>query len=191
MCSAPILQYPQLDQPFTLQTDASDAGLGAVLTQYDLQGKEHVISYASRALSDREKAYSATEKEALVAVFATDHFRPYLLGKKLTLVTDHRALCWLHSVQPKGRLARLLMDLQEYSFDVKHRPGLANGNADALSRLPSRMADNNETLWHSWEALHLVNGLLVKEINTTNGSLSEYVFVIPVKLVDYQVTWGL
>ena len=92
LCSAPILCYPKLDQPFTLQTDASNAGLGAVLNQYDLKGDEHVISYASRSLSDREKAYSATEKEALAAVFATDHFRPYLLGKKFTLVTDHSAL---------------------------------------------------------------------------------------------------
>lgn len=79
------------------KVDASDAGLGAVLTQHDIKGDEHVISYASRSLSDREKAYSATEKEALAAVFATDHFRPYLLGQKFTLVTDHSALQWLHS----------------------------------------------------------------------------------------------
>ncbi len=142
LCSAPILQYPRLDQPFTLQTDASDAGLGAVLTQHDIKGDEHVISYASRSLSDREKAYSATEKEALAAVFATDHFRPYLLGQKFTLVTDHSALQWLHSAEPKGRLARWIMNLQEYTFDIKHRPGSANGNANALSRLPTAMVDH-------------------------------------------------
>ncbi len=120
-----------------MQTDASDLGLGAVLTQLDHHGDEHVISYASRPLTDREKSYSATEKEALAVVFATDHFRVYLLGKDFTLVTDHSALRWLHSVEPKGRLARWVMQLQEYSFDVKHRAGTANGNADALSRLPS------------------------------------------------------
>ena len=63
ICFAPILAYPQFDRPLTLQTDASDVGLGAVLTQFDLSGHEHVISYASRSLSDREKRYSATEKE--------------------------------------------------------------------------------------------------------------------------------
>ena len=134
LCDAPILAYPQLDQPFILQTDASDIGLGAVLTQFDKSGTEHVLSYASRSLSDREKGYSATEKEALAIVFATDHFCPYLLGKKFTVVTDHSALRWLHSIEPKGRIARWVMDLQEYSFDVCHRPGSKNGNADALSR---------------------------------------------------------
>ena len=112
-------------------------GFGAVLTQSDSSGNEHVISYASRSLFDREKKYSATEQEALAVVFATDRFRAYLLGRKFTVVTDHHALLWLHSVNPKGRLGRWVMDLQEYSFDVRHRPGNDNGNADALSRLPS------------------------------------------------------
>ena len=78
LCSAPVLAYPQFDRPFTLQTDASDIGLGAVLTQFDSSGNEHIISYASRSLTDREKKYSANEKEALAVVFATDHFRAYL-----------------------------------------------------------------------------------------------------------------
>jgi len=194
-------------------------GLGAVLTQYDSSGQEHVISYASRSLSNREKAYSATEKEALAVVFATDHFRAYLLGRKFTLITDHSALRWLHSLEPKGRLGRWVMALQEYSFDVQHRPGISHRNADASSRLPthspvdslgcnspisSRSCVTSVTpqsslqqeqlndpdlskviefkshqmprppyfvwahnptlraLWHCWDALHLVNGILVK-----------------------------
>ena len=136
LCSAPVLSYPNFAQHFILQTDASDLGLGAVLTQKDGLGQEHVISYASRSLSDREKRYSATEKEALAVVFATDHFRAYLLGRHFTLFTDHSALRWLHSVEPKGRIGRWVMDLQEYDFAVFHRPGSTNGNADALSRLP-------------------------------------------------------
>ena len=73
-------------------------------------------------------------------MFATDHFRAYLLGRKFTAVTDHHALRWLHSVSSKGRLGRWVMDLQEYSFDVRHRPGNDNGNADALSCLPLSLA---------------------------------------------------
>ena len=137
LCTPPVLSYPQFDKCFILQTDASDMGLGAVLTQYDSSGQEHVISYGSRSLSNREKAYSATEKEALAVVFATDHFRAYLLGRKFTLITEHSALRWLHSLEPKGRLGRWVMALQEYSFDVQHRPGISHGNADALSRLPT------------------------------------------------------
>ena len=103
----------------------------------------HAISYASRPLTDREKCYSDTEKEALAVIFATDYLRVYLLGKEFTLVTEYNALRWLHSVEPKGRLARWVMQLQEYSFNVTHRAGVANGNADA--RLPSKPIANCAT----------------------------------------------
>ena len=142
LCNAPILAYPQLDQPFIVQTDASDLGLGAVLTQRDKSGNERVISYASRALSEREKAFSATEKEALAVVFALEQFRVYLLGVHFLLVTDHSALQWLHSIEPKGRIARWVMQLQEYSFTVRHKPGKLHSNADSLSRLPSPIKDS-------------------------------------------------
>ena len=106
------------------------------MTQTYHDGSECVISYASRPLTDCEKGYSATEKEALAVVFATDYYRVYLLGRHFTLITDHSALCWLNLVEPKSRLARWVMDLQEYIFDIKHWPGIANQKADALSRLP-------------------------------------------------------
>ena len=96
-------------------------------------------------MTPREKAYSATEKEAVAVVFAVDHFRVYLLGREFTLVTDHSALRCLHSVEPKGRIARWVMQLQEHSFDIKHRAGVAHKNADALSRLPSDFITNCAT----------------------------------------------
>ena len=69
LCSAPILSYPKFDRDFILQTDASDVGLGAILSQKDDLGNEKVIAYASRTLTDRERKFSATEKEALAVVF--------------------------------------------------------------------------------------------------------------------------
>ena len=142
LCNAPILAYSQLDQPFIVQTDASDLGLGAVLTQRDKSGNERVISYASRAVSEREKAFSATEKAALAVIFALEQFRVYLLGVHFLLVTDHSALQWLHSIEPKGRIERWVMQLQEYSFTVRHKPGKLHSNADSLSRLPPSVKDS-------------------------------------------------
>ena len=114
LCATPVLAFPILDRQFVLQTDASDVGLGAILTQIDGNGNERVVSYASRTLSDCEKDYSATETELLAVVFAVEYFRVYLLGRKFLLFTDHNALRWLHSTEPKGRRARCIMDLQEY-----------------------------------------------------------------------------
>ena len=145
LCSAPILSYSQLNQPFILQTDASDFGIGAVLAQLDDQGNERVVAYASRVLSDREKHFSAMEREALAVVFATQYFRVYLLGRKFLLITDNKSLKWLHSIEPKGRIARWIMDFQEFDFDIHHRAGKENLNADALSRLlpPVSLSENS------------------------------------------------
>ena len=135
LCSSPVVACPILDRQFILQTDASDVGLGAILTQIDRHGHERVVSYASRTLSDSEKNYSAMENELLVVVFAVEYFRVYLLGRKFLLSTDHNALSWVHSTESKGRRARWIMDLQEYEFEVQHRPGIQNSNANTLSRL--------------------------------------------------------
>ena len=93
-----------------------------------------MISYTSRALTDHEKGYS-TNEDALAIVFATDHFRPYLLGREFTVITDHSALRWLQSVEPKGYLAHWDMHLQEYEFEVVHRSGSEPGNSDGPSHL--------------------------------------------------------
>ena len=109
-----------------MQRDASNIGLTAILAQIDESGWERVVSYASRTLTTREQNYVTMEKEALTVVFGTQYFRVYLLGNKFELVTDNGAHTWLHNVFPKGRIARLLMDLYEFTFTVKHRLGQSN-----------------------------------------------------------------
>ena len=124
LTSAPVLAFPDYTNPFLLDTDASDTGLGAVLSQADEQGREHVIAYASRTLSKAERHYCVTRKELLAVVTFIHHFRPYLIGRQFTLRTDHGCLRWLSNFkQPEGQLARWLKKLQEYQFEVVHRRG--------------------------------------------------------------------
>lgn len=88
LTTAPVLVFPKFTQGFVLATDASDRGLGAVLSQvYD--GKETAIAYVSRVLRKAETNFSTIEKEALALVWTVGHFQPYLLGRPFTLITAH------------------------------------------------------------------------------------------------------
>ena len=121
LTEAPVLTCPDFEQPFILQTDASDLGLGVALTQ-NIEGNDQVIAYASRSLTSCEKAYSTTEKECLAIVWGIEKMRPYLEGYHFTVLTDHQSLKWLRTLKnPSGRLARWQMSLQQYSFDIKYR----------------------------------------------------------------------
>ena len=136
LISAPILTFPNYSQQFILDTDASDTGIGGVLSQVQ-DGEERVIAYASRSLSKPERRYCVTRKELLAVVYFTKHFRPYLLGRHFLLRTDHGSLMWLQNFkEPEGQLARWLEKLQEFDFEIVHRRGRKHTNADALSRLP-------------------------------------------------------
>ncbi len=138
LTTAPILGFPQFDLEFTVDCDTSSEGLGAVLSQAH-DGKEYVISYASRTLSKAERRYCATRKEMLALVWTIRQFRPYLYGKKFTVRTDHNALKWLCSFhKPEGQVAKWLESLAEYDFIVQHRPRTQHVNTDSLSRLPCK-----------------------------------------------------
>ena len=137
LTAAPILAFPDFEKPFILDTDASDFGVGAVLSQVQDDGTERAIAYASRVLSKPERRYCVTRRELLAVVTFIQHFRPYLLGRRFTLRTDHGSLTWLSNFRnPEGQLARWLEKLQEYDFEILHRSGRKHGNADAMSRMP-------------------------------------------------------
>lgn len=136
LTSRPLLAYPAFTRPFTLVTDASQVGLGATLTQDQGQG-EQPVAYASKVNSPTVANYSITDLECAAVVWAVQLFRPYLYGRKFTLVTDHAALKWLiTSKDLTGRLHRWALQLQEFNFEVVYRPGTSNVVADALSRAP-------------------------------------------------------
>ena len=143
LMTTPILQYPDFSLPFILYTDASGTGLGAVLAQ-KINKKDHVIAYASRSMSKPERNYSITDQECLAVVWGIQHFHHYLISQPFTVVTDHSALKWLQTckIPNSGRRARWIMHLQSYKFEIQHRPGKSNTNADALSRMYEQYEDH-------------------------------------------------
>lgn len=135
LTEAPVLQLPNWEQPFIVFTDASGVALGAILAQSDAHGRDHPLHYASRLLGQTERHYSITELECLAIVWAVHLFRPYLYGRRFTVVTDHGALTWLFSLkQSTGRLARWALYLQAFDFIIVYRKGSQHQNVDALSR---------------------------------------------------------
>ena len=139
----PALAYPNFDIPFSLHTDASKEGLGAVLEQ-EYAGQSHPVAYASYTLSKSETNYGTTELEALGVVWALRHFRTYLLGHKCMVYTDYAPLkASLTGKYSSGRRARWSETIAEFDIEICYKLGRKNNDADALSRAPVDIKDDN------------------------------------------------
>ncbi|KAL0181204.1 hypothetical protein M9458_023610 [Cirrhinus mrigala] len=120
----PLIPLPIIEVPFLLQTDASDTGLGAVLSQVR-DGEEHPVMYISRKLTPPETHYAAVEKEALAIRWAVLELRYYLLGRRFTLLTDHAPLLWMAKAKAtNARVTRWFLALQDFHFSMEHCPFL-------------------------------------------------------------------
>ena len=148
LTTSPITAFPDFSQEFRLYTDASTAGLGAILAQVR-EGKEHIICCASRALNKAEKSYPATKLECLAIVWAVAKFRPYLMAMPFEVFTDHYPLQWLKTMRTGSALLhRWSAALEEYDFTVQHRLGKIQTHVDGLSRLPVGPAPPEDALLH-------------------------------------------
>lgn len=136
LMSSPILSFPRNEGQFLLDTDASNHGIGAVLSQIQ-DGSEKVIAYYSRVLGKSERNYCVTRRELLAIIDSLKSFHHYLYGRKFVIRTDHISLRWLMSFKNlEGQMARWLERIQQYDFEIFHRKGKLHGNADGLSRRP-------------------------------------------------------
>jgi len=130
LTTTPILVLPNFQLLFELHTDASKVGIGGVLSQ---NGRP--VAYFSEKLSGVKLRYSTYDVEFYVVVQAVRHWRHYLFQKKFVLYTDHEALKHLQGKDKiSARHASWIAYLQQFTFVVKHKSGVSNRVADALSR---------------------------------------------------------
>ena len=137
--SSVVLAHYDASKKLVLACDASPYGVGAVLSQYQDDGVEKPVAFASRSLSKAEKNYSHLEKEGLPVIFGVKHFHQYLYGHHFTILSDHESLRQLFSetkaVPPmaSGRIQRWALTLSSYEYALKYRKGNDQGNCDALN----------------------------------------------------------
>ncbi|XP_071680988.1 uncharacterized protein [Lolium perenne] len=142
MVNTPVLALPNFDRPFSIETDACDTGIGAVLVQ-----DAHPIAYFSKALGVKNQQLSTYEKEFLAVMMAVDKWRAYLQRGPFTIVTDHKSLCNLEDQQLETDLQRRAMSkLVGMQFKFQYKRGADNGAADALSRVGHLLTANTMSI---------------------------------------------
>lgn len=133
------LEYPNFQEPFIIQSDASGVGIASVLYQEGAedQGKRRIISHTSRKLRQHEKHYCTTELEALAIVHSLQVWRKMIYGYRIVVRTDHKALTFmLHSNVSNERINRWVLYIQQFDIEFEHCRGVDNVAADFISRNP-------------------------------------------------------
>lgn len=129
------LKLPDFSMPFYITTDASAIACGATLSQGD-PPKDRPIVFFSKTLSSTQQKYSTIQREILAIMMALEAFRPYIYGRRFTIITDHEPLKYLFGLKnPNSRLHQYRLELADLDFRIVYRPGKTNNVADALSRI--------------------------------------------------------
>ncbi|CAH8568978.1 unnamed protein product [Schistosoma guineensis] len=167
-----LLTHYDPSLPIVVASDASNYGVGAVISHIFPDGSGKAISHAARSLTTTERNYSQIEKEALSIIFAVKKFHKMIYGRHFTLITDHKPLLAVFGskkgipVHTANRLQRWATTLLGYDFKIKYQSTTAFGQADALSRLiGSQSKTPEETLVANIKAEEEVHRVLDDAVN--------------------------
>ncbi|KAG0439135.1 Transposon Tf2-9 polyprotein, partial [Dictyocoela muelleri] len=137
---APVLTYPDPDQEFILETDASDRAIGAVLKQ-----KKTIVAFYSHKFSSSVEKYTSMEKEALRILKSLIFFRPYVIGSKIIIYTDNRNLLFESDLTKRVQRWKIL--LEEFNYELRRIEGKQNKIADTISRLATIIPNKQSNYW--------------------------------------------
>lgn len=136
--SAPVLRQPDPSRQFVVEVDASETGVGAVLSQrFDPHNRLYPCAFFSRRLTSAEKNYDVGNRELLAVKLALEEWRHWLEGAELPFLvwTDHKNLAYIQSARRlNSRQARWALFFSRFNFSLTYRPGSRNVKPDALSR---------------------------------------------------------
>ena len=139
--TAPVLAFADYSKPFLLEMDASKSRQGAVLSQKQVDGQYHPVTYASRALMPHEKNYHSTKLEFLALKWAvTEHFREYLLYQSFLVKTDNNPLTYIMmtpNLDATGH--QWVRALAQINFKLEYQKGSDNTVADMLSWVTTQL----------------------------------------------------
>lgn len=139
-----MLYHPHWNSSFEHHVDGSKLGCGAILAQWK-DDQLRPVRFASRAFSPADSRWHTLQRELFAVKWGLEHFRLYILGRLIKVVTYHANFKWLTSLAPQqAKLARWCMSMAEFDFFIEHRPGMANTVPDALSRQPVSDLPNAE-----------------------------------------------
>ena len=137
--SAPVLILPDPSRQFVVEVDASNIGVGAILSQISCKdGKLHPCAYLSKKLSSSEQNYDIGDRELLAVKVALEEWRHWLEGtsQPFQVWTDHKNLEYLKTAKRlNSRQARWAIFFSRFNFTLSYRPGSKNVKPDCLSRM--------------------------------------------------------
>jgi hypothetical protein len=163
LVQAPVLAVPNFSKPFTIETNANDLGVGAVLMQ-----DQHPIAYLSKSLCPRNQALSVYEKECLAIFLAIDKWRSFLQHQEFVIKTDHKSLLHITEQRVSSRLQqKALIKLTDLKFRIRYKQGVLNQAANALSRQPIEEVLEDE------QAKQLITELSIDSTNSKGYTLRD------------------